>query len=297
MIFTRALLVSMLVGILANCGGGSSGGSSSGIDTYSGSSTPATVSDSNKTDLADAARHATAYTLEDGGEQPSLPYGASVQTTDLSTIINDAAQLTASSQSSTPSAYIETYNCEISGSITWNFVGVSQNTQTIPENGTFIIDYDNCVNYQGDEGINGTMEFTYRGYSEEQYFYQEYDVAFDISYGGYSYSGVASCSNFGETCRFSEDYSIGGVSYRVEDSSVSSGSTIDTYNVTATVYHETEGYIVFSATDVMIDSSGNVCSGSIEVYNSSQEVVLSVEFPDCNTYILTYNGVAETYSQ
>ena len=141
------------------------------------------------------------------------------------------------------------------------------------------------------------MEFTYRGYSEEQYFYQEYDVAFDISYGGYSYSGVASCSNFGETCSFSEDYSIGGVSYRVEDSSVSSGSTIDTYNVTATVYHETEGYIVFSATDVMIDSSGNVCSGSIEVYNSSQEVVLSVEFPDCNTYILTYNGVAETYSQ
>ncbi len=298
MIYSRAIFTLALIGALANCGGGGGGGgSSSGIDTYSGNVSAATASEDNKGDLADAARYGTSYAIENDGQDVSVPFKPGMPSADIKDIIDNTLRTAAETQQS-PVGFQFTEDCGSSGSMTIDFVGVSQNATTIPTNGTIIAYYDNCSEYQGDFVIDGTMRMEYTGFSQEQGFYQTYTVSFNLTYDGNPYTGVISCTNYGETCTFNQDFTIEGVSYRVEDSSVSSGSTADAYNVSATIYHEEEGSISIVAEDVTIDANGNVCSGTISVYDSSSDVaVITVDFPDCSTFTLTYNGVSETYSQ
>lgn len=299
MIYSRAIFTLALIGALANCGGGGGGGggSSTGIDTYSGNVSAATATDDNKDELANAARYGTAYAIENDGQDVDVPFKPSVKSTNIKDVIDDTLRMIAETQQQ-PVGYRFTEECDAGGSVTIDFVGVSQNAQTIPENGTIIADYNNCVYYQGGLSIDGTMEFVYTGFTEEQYFYETYVVSFNLTYDGNPYSGVISCTNYGETCTYNQDFTIEGVSYRVEDSNVTSGSSSNAYNVSATIYHEDEGYISIVAEDVTINSEGYVCSGTISIYEANSDVaIISVDFPDCDSFTLTYNGVSETYPQ
>jgi|GEM_PF-1429103 len=93
-----------------------------------------------------------------------------------------------------------------------------------------------------------------------------------------------------------QNFSQDGTSYRVEDSSVS-GNNSSGYDVDATVTSSDVGYLTVTATGITKDeATGNICTGTITVEDSAGDV-MTISFPDCDSYVVSYNGNANTYSQ
>ena len=296
MTFTRILTGLFASSILINCGGGSDGGSNN--NNFSGSTSAATATTENSQSLAEAATAATARSIE--SQEVGIPLGVEISesvdiaSTDLEpaldTILNHL------SFNSLPTGVEFEEPCDVSGSITIDLVGVSANAQQIPDSGTIRARFDQCN--QGDDVIlNGTMEIRYSGGFDDNRGFRNFTTEFDLASGGLQLTGQVSCSNFGTDCSYAEDFSLDGVTYRIEGAEVDQNGATGTFNVSARIYDENEGFIDMTATNATVNNTGNICSGSIDISDSTNANVVQVTFPDCDNYVVTFGGVSNTFPQ
>ncbi len=282
--------------LITACGGGGGDSDNGGSSSGNFNTSAATVSSENQNELATAALVGATRSIENN-ETPTLPVGSS-----SSLAYTQSFKTTLKTE---PVAVTFSEPCSVTGDFEIDFVGVSEselNNGSIPEDGTIIFDYNNCD--FGDEfsdgGIDGTIVWTYTGWDFDAFDGGELDLPdmqtfeFDVSYDGEPFEGTISC--IGEfDCTLSEDFDYEGIDYRVEDAQVSGSGGV--YTVEARIFHEDHGYIDISATGITVDSDGNACTGTIEVSDSASSDVLSISFPDCDTMVVTFNGVATTIDQ
>lgn len=162
------------------------------------------------------------------------------------------------------------------------------------------ITYNNCVYVSGADSLtyDGTLYFS--GTSEDVFTYVgNLSVTYVLNGETYSYSftGTYSCDfTVSYYCSYSTDYQVGGVAYRTADVSVD-GDNINGFNVTATIYHETMGYIEVYATGLVMCENGGFSAGTVEVTDSTEEVVLEVTFyDDCSTMLVSFGSSSEEVS-
>ena len=279
---------------LTACGGGG-GGSSAGsqIGSYEGATNPATVTNENSSDIFENALLGTNKTLK-GGEVPEVPLAVNIDVNDP--IIGTLDKITnmIETRGSIPTGLVINEPCLTSGETTIDFVGVSRDAQSFPSNGTILITFNNC----NDDGfiIDGTGSLVYNGYSEDRGF-KNFTYVFNYTINGEPFEGTAECSNFGENCEFYESFSQNGVSYKIEDQSVT-GNNTQGYNISFEIYDSRYGYIEVVATGITIDeATGNICTGNITIEDSTSEDVMTITFPDCDSFVVTFEGNATTYMQ
>lgn len=276
------LIFSAALTLLVGCGGGGGDSSGGGASSYSGNTSAATVSESNRTSAAKTAAIGAekAIEIEIGAE--STPFSAARQAA------RSATSNIRSISQRTSGTYDDSDLCS-SGSASYYY-----NIADDGNSGTLDYDFNNCTlsySYTYDVTYDGTVFYEFE--ADNSYYYS-YDLT--VSYGGETYtlkSTIYCDSDY--NCSYEENFTSGGVSYRVSDTEVS--YSYGTYDLTARVYHEDLGYITIEAENLSVCSGGGFDSGTIEVTDSTGSVVMSVVFDSCTTMTVTYNGVATTVDQ
>lgn len=264
---------------------------------FQGSTAAATVNTGNLEELSIGATEATKRVL-DGFAAP-IPVAVEESAIEQEIAERNIADVRkALLQTQLPSGFTQVEQCSEGGSFTVNAPGISENATSLPSSGVIETTYVDCVD--GGTILDGYVVLSYSGgwdINADQG-PRNYTVTFDLSaeaYGQYVYdvAGQMTCTDFGNSCTFGQNFEENGVSYRVE--SLDDGSD-NAYDVYARVYVGDEGYIEFTAWDISI-MNGQVCSGNILVSDTSGTDILEVEFPDCSTMIVHYNGETHTYNQ
>lgn len=284
-LFITALTLVALVG----CGG--SGSDASGKNSgYDGSKSAATVNEDNKGDIVIAASIGAQKSIESStapralGSHSEDPIEYILQQT--SSAITSQGQLRVINR-----AYYNLSSTVCNGGGTAGYNYDENNTSGY---GSFSISYNNCKYSYGGESttIDGTATWVI---NQDNSYYYAYDLT--VSYGGEVYRITATLECDSEyNCSYTDDFSYSGVSYRVADVSVS-GSSSSGFNVSATVYHESLGYVEIGATGLIMCDNGGFSSGNITVQDSSNTEVLSITFDSCTSMTVEYDGVATTVSQ
>lgn len=281
-----ATTLTLFVGC-AGGGGGDDAGPGVGPSSYSGNTSAATVSDSNRTTAAKSAAIGAEKAIEIEIGSDSTPFSASREATRALNI-----NLRSLSPRETYTYTDDDLCSSGSANYTYNF-----SDEYTPE--TVYAVYNNCTfsdsytYYYDSITYDGTI---YYELENDGGFYYTYDL--DITYGGETYSLTSTmyCDS-DYNCSYEENFSSGGISYRVSDVEVSYSSYYGSYDLEATVYHEDLGYITIEAEDLITCSGGGFQSGSIEVTDSTGTVVLYVDFTSCSSMTVTYNGVSTTVDQ
>ncbi len=306
-----ALLVSGAIG-LTGCGGG--GGSGSGGDvaglSYSGATAEATISSTSAKPLAETSAEASIQAVTDSEGGKVSPIGVVVTDANLSgmraRVVEVAKQLLKNRRvMEFPAGATITFN-DLQGD------GSCGGTITVPDNyktassGTMTFN-NACMTLPGYGTLifHGSIQVSGTGDSDGYYAgaaivtYKNVTVDYDLgSYGSGTYGPMnftESCSwedggdYYNETCSTTEYYTgSGGQVYQIQDPDVY-GSNDSGWNVSATVYHPTYGYVDVTATGLTFNcSNGHPDSGHIGATGSGGTSI-SVDFTDCDTYSGSYN--------
>lgn len=271
--------------ILVGCSGGDDeGGGDSG---YSGNTSAATVDDSNKGTAATAASVGATKAIDIETGSDASPFSASRDA------LNDladrmAVQSRAMSSRATGSGTFGSEYCNGGGSISYSFDLDNSGY------GYYEYSYNNCSLSYGSFTFNYDGDMYYELKSDGSFYY-EYDLTYTYDGETYTLNATARCDS-SYNCTYEDNFTSGGVSYRVTNVSVS-GSNSFGYSVDATVYHEDLGYVEIESTGLITCSSGGFSSGNIQVTDSTGSVVMEVDFNnDCSTATVTYQSVGTTVS-
>lgn len=310
LVIKNMCIVGALMTLVA-CGSSGGGGSPTGggltVDTssqslasFQGASAPATVSVNNVESLSVGATAATKKVL-DGLAAPIPSPVASAPVEQVIAERSLADLRFAMSQPQLPVGFSQVEQCSGGGSISINAPGIDENANSAPESGVIESVYTDCQ--EAGSLMDGYVVMSYSGgwNIDSEQPPRNYTITFDMrveATGAYGYmydvAGQMICSDYGNSCRFAQNFADGGINYRVE--SLATDDDNADYDVYARVYVGDEGYIEFTAWDITIEN-GQVCSGSILVTDTTGDDVLDVQFPSCNTMIVNYNGETYTYSQ
>lgn len=280
------LIISLGLAITACSGSGSDGDESGSNSGYSGKTSPATVNDSNSSDVAAGVHAASKQAVEaeeGGGALRSLYAPNSAQ--DI-LIEQSLAHSRSVMQRDTTSGDYSSF-CNGGGSASYELT-----TSQDGESGEFNYVYNNCTYTYGEYSItyDGSMYYKYDNAGD--YWLWEYDLSVSSNYmGSYTLNSSYECiGGLGTgSCTVSENFSDNGVSYRVTD--VSFSSTGSDFDFTAKIYHEDYGYVEIVATDLVLCDDGGFSTGSIVVTDSTSTEVLSLNYSGCNDpVVVTYNG-------
>jgi len=290
-------LIAATLASLVGCGGGGSSADSNTpnttADSFTGNSAAATASQDNAEALAITAFEGVTQALETEGAQ--LPIGTEIEDESAFSLLND---LLSKEYLSLPTGatYTDVYQGSCGGTETFTWPG------SIPSIGsrfTVKMAYDNFCD-GGGYIIDGIFEYT-ATYMGDDLFHDMsliYDVRY--SYEGqiyYSINMVAQCSGEfddvnSSNCIISSNFTgISGGTYRIENVALEEGY------VSATVYESTLGRIDIVGNNLHQCSNGNFDSGEILITDSTGEAVITLSFSSCNEYVITYEGVANTYTQ
>ncbi|MEJ2621769.1 MAG: hypothetical protein P8163_16395 [Candidatus Thiodiazotropha sp.] len=316
----------LLTFTLLSCGGGG-GGDDDNRDTnndgddstnnsldYSGETKQATLTTENVDDLSTAAASGSKQAISSGdvpmvGLRPDAPVTQEQINEGLARLIKDtlsqAPQLAGRGATAARTQDLSDGICT-TGSVTF----------TSPDDGLageWRIVYSNCnISTQfGDSNysteVNGTVEGTYvrigNGF-QLTLSYTNFTVT--ISHPGGSYSDTfnmqMTCSSSSEdgtdiSCDYYADYQgYDNRTYRVSEVSVT-GSETSGYQVSVRVYDPDHGYVTVT-TEVPVTfncSQGHPSAGRIRIEGANGEVAL-IEFTSCSQYVVTFEGVAESYT-
>lgn len=266
-----------------------------GLQAFSGAQTAAAADTSNVQSLSVGATVATKKVMNGLAAPIPSPVGASSVEQEITARSLADIQM-AVSQVQIPVGFTEVEQCSGGGSITINAPGISQDATTAPPSGTIEAVYTNCID--GGTMMDGYVVFSYTGGwdVDNEDLPENYTITFDIQVeatGFYAYdvAGQMTCSEHGAVCSYGQNFMDNGISYRVE--SYDDSGDADVY---ARVYVGNEGYVEFMAWDISIEN-GQVCSGSILISDSTGSDVIEVEFPNCSTMVVNYNGETYAYDQ
>lgn len=292
-----ALLTVLTLFSLSLTGCSSSSGSST--PTYSGKTTPATVTSSNAKTLGSTSGEATKSAVTQDAANEANPFVAAIKITHLTTSNNTnliqqaltSLQAELSNQASLPAGVSISYTdlgpdfCGGSVSAPDNF-GSNESL-----NGTVTLSnlcYDTPLDNVGPITINGTIVFATT--STEQSITSNITVRADGE--TVSVNMTITCqidgNGFPTSCSISSDY-LGedGKTYRIADFFVSPGNP--GVNFVARFYHPDEGYVDINATNVTFCDSGKPNGGTI-TFSGANGSSGSISFnSDCLGYSGDYN--------
>ncbi|WP_206074362.1 hypothetical protein [Marinobacter fuscus] len=292
-----AIAFSLLLGLTGCGGGGGGGGGDTGGDTGGGgggsvgfNEGAATISSNEDAKLgAEAATQSARQAIAEEAT-PDSPFGVAIQVKPQEWLVNHSLELVDSALAPTGAVMNVAGDCG----------GNARVNYTNNQFDNYSVVYDNYCTGSGEyrSVINGTFDFF--GYDNVESG-GEWGYTFDytVTYRGETTStkGTYRCNGDFLNCTYTSDYvGTNGRTYRT--SNVDVDDNFDgSYDVSARVYDGDRGYIDYQATDLLLCEGGyGFQSGSIVVTDSSGGNVLRVDFADCNSFTVTYNGVSETYN-
>ncbi len=268
--------------LLSACGSSDS----SDEDGFDGETSAATADVDNQEALAVAAAEASKQAVN-SDQGPNLPLAVDIRS-NLLDIAENAKETIIASQLASGVVIDVSEICTGGGTASVD-TNTSATPQEVPTSGNWDIEYSNCDT--GNGTIDGTMDYTFS--NSFQNVTIVYDIDFTTTEGSFSLSGTITCNN--EECTYTEDFSVNGVDYRIENIEVS--EDIDGFNISGRVFDENLGYIDFETSDFTACSNGNVQTGTITISDSTNTEVITVTFPNCNDCIVTFDGVETTFQQ
>jgi hypothetical protein len=295
-----ALLGGLLV--LTGCGGGGGGGG--GGVTYSGSTSPATVTATNAEDIGSTATEGVTEAIQSEEAANNNPFAIVITDTDsLSQAVNKIAKDIFNnigaielpvgvdlSASELNNEFGEQLFCGGSISVSNSLYNGSSSSGTI----TF---HDLCIDIgsgYGQATMNGTVDVSSSSTSETITYR---NVTVTVNGQTYTLNGTETCSlNYPYDCTMSQDYvSNDGSTYRVSDVDVSGDSTSG-YYVNAKFYHPNYGYVTITTTSPVLFncSNGYPSSGTVNFAGAGSSSGTITFRSDCSGYDGTYNTGTET---
>ena len=192
----------------------------------------------------------------------------------------------------------EQVDCEAGGSFTTDFpYYTNQDVRDVPDSGEAFLEYDDC-NF-GEEVdflvFNGRIDIKWSGGVNSEGDFKHYTLTFTVNSDGTDYTGTLVCSNYSETCEYSEQYAEEGVDYRIQNVDIS-GDAFFGYDIKATVYSG-ESYLRMAGTGLVPCDDGGFERGEINVTDATGDVVLEVSFDNCETMLVTFDGESERVAQ
>lgn len=306
--FTKILGVLLFALALTACGGGGGGGGGGNDDgggdggtTYSGSTSEATVDDTNTDDIGRASAEGTLASLRQEQAQDASPLATDTMSeeamadvhmdvirearvTGLNRTVGSQATSTVSGDCGGSAAVDSTSNSDgsvVTGSVVYSDYCVSDGTDSVIFNGT--------VDYRIETDSSGAL--TYYRFSYDNF-------RFTSNGDTQSLTATVECTFSSSTvsCTTSSDF-VGsdGRTYRTTDYTVS-GDASSGYDVSARVYDPDHGYVEIAATNITVCANGNIGTGTITVTDSTGTNIMTVTFTSCSEYTVTYNGVTDTYT-
>ncbi|MCH8552350.1 MAG: hypothetical protein LAT62_10465 [Natronospirillum sp.] len=292
--FTAGLLTFLVT--LAGCNDDNGNGGDSSDSSYSGSTEAATVDQDNGEAIARGTVTAAQRAIGTDSAQDAAPFtpnshDMTTSTNVMEDILNHTGLLPEDADFSARSG--QDAICDAGGSVDFD---TSQSPGGNDPEGEMTITYDNCsINTpDGVANIDGVIDFEW---TETDWAFR-YNVTYSYRGETYNLNSTFSCSDIGTadlSCNLSETYSDNGTEYQITDSFVVENTNGD-YDVDAKLYHEEHGYVTFESTGLQLCSGGGFSHGTVEVTDSSDDVVLTLEFnQDCETMVATYDdGTTET---
>jgi hypothetical protein len=326
----KSLILSAVVtALLTACGGSSDsdsnslGGNGSAI-TYSGVTTPATITSDNSEALAESGTAVTkSLTARDNSAQLPIGITSNTQSAQASeTIRNSIKQIRSNKDSSSlPIGITEeetiSGNCGGSATSTYTDTNFSSTFNNFCENGTT---------------INGTISGSYTATTDS---WTSNNITISVEGSTITFSGSGTCSytdtaevetetcadniqitengitnnySFSETCIYTVSTGAydcteteylqadNGQTYQVDDSYVSGNNTNGWY-ASGTFYDPAHGSVDFYASNIQYCQNGNIESGTITITDDSDNTLL-VTFVSCSEMTISLdNGTAETVAQ
>ncbi|MES9972190.1 MAG: hypothetical protein ABW092_19325 [Candidatus Thiodiazotropha sp.] len=325
----RKLLLAyiLIIPLLHACGGGGGGDDGSPDSTndsgditntsqdYSGETGQATLTSDNSKELATAGASGTKQAVSSDSvplvaARTDLPFSREEIIEESTRWIVDIFQRDDISQSAPGATAARTMDMSSSLCDSGSVIVDYPDTGTA---GNWSIDYDQCTrttsygNSSYSTSFDGSVEGTYsqvgNGFHME-YRYVNFTVSVQSPSLNYSetfnmtMTCSASTSNGSDvSCNYYSDYQgYDNRTYRVSEASVS-GNATSGYSVTARVYDPDHGYVsIITEIPVTFDcSNGFPSAGRIRI-EGANGAVATVEFISCSQYVVTFNGVANTYS-
>jgi len=175
----------------------------------------------------------------------------------------------------------------------------AQSIAGIPAAGVVNLNLSDCgLPMQGatQPPVNGSIVMDFSGLDLQRGL-ESSTVNLDVNALGLNFTGTNVCKEYGADCLFSSSLLQADVNYRVEDSKAAVNFEENTYAVTTKLFYGNEGYVEVTAGNIFVNEEGYVCSGVASLKGSPLSAPVSIEFPSCDIYIATFNGVATTYNQ
>ncbi|WP_430461831.1 hypothetical protein ACQUQU_03320 [Thalassolituus sp. LLYu03] len=312
--------------LLTACG--SSSDSDSGVD-YKGITTAATISDSNKSALADSSSELVVFAVQSENSSDSLdnlPYGIQVSSVDPELISQakafaDAIDPTTLGNVPVGASGSATVDGDCGGSAT---ISGSENDLTISYS-SFCIDlFDDEMVASGklrmQSSVSGSTErftITYTNFSMsvggESFsisgtLVSETNTETDLeTYSSWNLTitadgvttrsaGSVTCTSE-DNCTYTEQFEgADGETYQVADLDVAGNSSTG-YDISATFYDPDYGYVELTASDILLCDDGSIASGTITLTDEDDNV-LTITFNGCGQdATVTLSGVAEVIAQ
>jgi len=286
----KQFLIVVLFGLnLIACGSDSSSspvssttGNTGGV-TFSGSTSPATASSQNSNQLANAASASAKQATKQAANNPAGIVLTASPLNELARKVVEDVLSSAGGIGNLPSGVSTTINGDCGGSATVN----SDSTGS-----KITITYNSFCS--GSAVFSGTAVIT-RTESSFTIKYTDFKVTIDGVTT--TLDMTVACNTTGTSCTFSSDFTgDNGTVYQSGSVSVS-GNNTSGFNISGSVSDPDAGKIDFSANGITICTNGNIGSGTINITDSTGNIVITVSFPNCNEMIITFNGTTERIAQ
>ena len=317
------ILFLLLIPLLQACGGGGGsdddsnnddGGSNSSSLNYSGETKQASLTTENVGELSTAAASGSKQAVSSDnvpvvGQRAEMPVTREQINEELSQLIGEALSRGSSQAARGTTAArtedISSTMCD-SGSVIIEY----------PDNGVagdWSIDYNQCTRTSSYGGssyytrFDGVVEGTYVQVGNGYRLTLNYvNFTVEVNNPGGSYSDTFNMSvtctatdaeGGNVSCDYYSDYhGYDNRTYRVSNVTVS-GSDSSGYQISVRVYDPDHGYVTV-VTEVPVTfncSSGHPSAGRIR-FEGANGASATIEFTSCTQYIVTFNGVADTYT-
>ncbi len=131
--------------------------------------------------------------------------------------------------------------------------------------------------------INGTVTFSF---TSTMTTFTYTNVTVNDGTEIHTFNMTYTCSS-AFVCNWSSDFAgDNGTNYQTGNVQIS-GNNSSGYDISASVSDPTYGTVTFTAANITICSNGSIGSGTVQVIDTSDTVVTTVTFPDCDTVVVT----------
>ena len=292
----RWVFIGVLFSVLAACGGGSGEGDSSDP-----------VSDQNSQPGQDTQVGAMAEELSYVAAEISKRAIAAENTPNIGLPIGSSGPSSLAFGKTETDTATDVGDC--GGSLTSTVTTTTPDDETVffpfSIDASFVFD-SYCSSFGSDFQFvyDGTMEYEFSVDEDSRFFFISYDLAYTSNselVGSGVIQATETCTQMGdepEECSSSSSYEFeDGTDYELSEFEVS-GSATEGYSFSGEIADDEGSSFSISVTDIVLCEDGEfIQSGEIVVTDLSTGDSISVTFINCEEFVVTYQGISETFPQ